>query len=235
MPKSKRARVFNLTKTEKKGKELSLKLFSNVQECVDQYQYCFVFSIENMRNTYLKDLRVEFSDSRLFFGKTKVMAKALGTSPEDEYQPNLSQLSSHLAGNVGLLFTSREPADIISYFSSYSQMDYARAGIAASREFTIPAGVVYSRGGEIPEEEDVPLAHSLETSVRGNGMPTRLVKGRVTLDSPYTVCKEGEVLNSHQTALLKLFGVATAEFKVQMKAYWSAASNEVKEIEAMEE
>lgn len=30
---------------------------------------------------------------RLFFGKTKVMAKALGTSPEDEYQPNLNELA----------------------------------------------------------------------------------------------------------------------------------------------
>lgn len=64
MPKSKRARVVHLTQVEKKGKELTLKLFSNVRECLDQYQYCFVFSVENMRNTYLKDVRTEFSDSR---------------------------------------------------------------------------------------------------------------------------------------------------------------------------
>lgn len=31
--------------------------------------------------------------NRLFFGKTKVMAKALGTSPEEEYQANLSSLA----------------------------------------------------------------------------------------------------------------------------------------------
>jgi mRNA turnover protein 4 len=64
MPKSKRARVVHLTKVDKKGKELTLKLFSNVRECLDHYQYCFVFSVENMRNTYLKDVRSEFSDSR---------------------------------------------------------------------------------------------------------------------------------------------------------------------------
>jgi mRNA turnover protein 4 len=65
MPKSKRARIVHLTQVQKKGKELTLKLFSNVRECLDQYQYCFVFSVENMRNTYLKDVRSEFSDSRL--------------------------------------------------------------------------------------------------------------------------------------------------------------------------
>ncbi len=56
------------------------------------------------------------------------------------------------------------------------------------------------------------------------GMPTSLVKGRVVLDQPYTVCKEGDVLNSHQTALLKLFGVVTAEFRLQMTAYVSTVS-----------
>ena len=65
MPKSKRARIVHLTQVQKKGKELTLKLFSNVRESLDQYQYCFVFSVENMRNTYLKDVRSEFSDSRL--------------------------------------------------------------------------------------------------------------------------------------------------------------------------
>ena len=121
MPKSKRAKVVTLSKVDKKGKEGSLKLFTNVRESVDRYQHCFVFSVENMRNTYLKELRSEFSSDsrfvpgrkglpagnagystlktnscmldRFFFGKTKVMAKALGTTRDDEYQQNLAQLS----------------------------------------------------------------------------------------------------------------------------------------------
>jgi mRNA turnover protein 4 len=64
MPKSKRAKVVHLTKVDKKGKELTLKLFSNVQECLDTYQHCFVFSVENMRNTFLKQVRSDFPDSR---------------------------------------------------------------------------------------------------------------------------------------------------------------------------
>jgi len=188
-----------------------------------------------MRNTYLKEVRTEFADSRIFFGKTKVMAKALGQTPSDEHLPNLSSLTPHLAGNIGLLFTSREPATVLSHFSAYSQTDYARAGIPATQTFTIPAGVVYSRGGELAQEDDVALPHSLEVTVRKWGMPTKLSKGKVVLDSDYTVCKEGEILNSHQTALLKLFGVTMAEFKIDMKAYYSAATQEVTEVSAMEE
>ncbi|KAF2011536.1 mRNA turnover protein-like protein 4 [Aaosphaeria arxii CBS 175.79] len=235
MPKSKRAKIVHMSKTDKKGKELSQKLFANVQEAADNFQHIFVFSVENMRNSYLKGVRAEFSDSRLFFGKTKVMAKALGQTPADEHLTNLSQLSSYLNGNVGLFFTNRDPKEVLEYFAGYSETDYARAGIQATQTFTVPAGVVYSRGGELPAEDDVPLPHSLETTIRKWGMPTRLVKGKVTLDADYTVCKEGQTLNSNQTALLKQFGVAMADFKIEMKAYYSTATESVTEVDAMEE
>ncbi|OAL46383.1 mRNA turnover protein-like protein 4 [Pyrenochaeta sp. DS3sAY3a] len=235
MPKSKRAKVVHLTKTDKKGKELSQKLFANVQEAADNFEHIFVFAVENMRNSYLKEVRAEFSDSRFFFGKTKVMAKALGQTPAEEHLTNLSQLSEYLAGNVGLLFTNRAPSEIIEYFGAYSQTDFARAGVTATQTFTIPAGTVYSRGGELPEDDDVPLPHSVETTVRKWGMPTRLDKGKVVLDVPYTVCEEGKVMNSHQTALLKMFGVAMADFKIDLKAYYSKASESVTEVDAMEE
>jgi hypothetical protein len=64
MPKSKRAKVVHLSKVDKHGKELSIKLFTNVQEAADNFQHIFVFSVENMRNSYLKAVRAEFADSR---------------------------------------------------------------------------------------------------------------------------------------------------------------------------
>lgn len=154
----------------------------------------------------------------LFFGKTKVMAKALGTTPEDEHQVNTSKLSKYLAGNVGLLFTDRPVSEITAFFANHSVTDFARAGTPASREFVIPAGIVYSMGGEIDASDDVPMAHSLEPELRRLQVPTSLTKGKITLENEYRVCKEGQMLDSRQTRLLKLFGVATAEFKVQLVA-----------------
>lgn len=64
MPRSKRAKIVHLSKVEKKGKELSIKLFAAVREAADNHRYCYVFSVENMRNTYLKEVRSHFADSR---------------------------------------------------------------------------------------------------------------------------------------------------------------------------
>lgn len=64
MPKSKRAKVVHLSQVEKKGKEISLKVFANVRNSLDSYLYCWVYSVDSMRNTYLKDVRNELSDCR---------------------------------------------------------------------------------------------------------------------------------------------------------------------------
>lgn len=231
MPKSKRAKVVHMSKTTKKGKELTIKLYANIQECIPKYPYIYVFSVHNMRNTYLKDVRTQLSDSRLFFGKTKVMAVALGLTPESEPYPQTSLLTPHLHGSVGLLFSPRAPSTILSYFSSFVPLDFARAGSTASRTFVLPSGTLYSRGGEIPVEEDVALAHSVEPNLRKLGLPTRLVKGKVELDGEFVVCTEGEVLGSGQTTLLKMFGVAMAEFRVGVEAYWERETGEVTVVE----
>lgn len=154
------------------------------------------------------------------------MAKALGSTPDTEPHPGTSLLSPHLTGTVGLIFTPLPPTDLLSHLSSFQPSSYARAGTIAPRTFTLPPGVLHSRGGEIPAEEDVPLQHSQEPGLRKLGVPTRLVKGRVELENGFEVCAEGEVLGSGQTTLLKMFGVAVAEFRVEVRAYWERESGE---------
>jgi mRNA turnover protein 4 len=71
-----------------------------------------------------------------------------------------------------------------------------------------------------------------------------MVKGKVCLGGDetgegsaegYTICKEGDVLDSRQTRLLKLFSICMSEFRVGLLAYWSAATGEVTELEAGKE
>lgn len=168
----------------------------------------------------------------LFFGKTKVMAVALGASPETECAENLHRLTPYMTGAIGLLFTSRGPDAVMSYFENFRPLDFARAGTVSTRSFTIPNGLVYSRGGELPISEDELVSHTVEPALRKLGVPTRLVRGKVMLEltddsEGYDVCKEGQVLDSRQTTLLKMFGIATAEFRVEMKARWDRKNGQV--------
>jgi mRNA turnover protein 4 len=217
-----------LTKAEKKTREDKERIGDEIRVNAEKYTYTWVFRVENMRNTFLKDIRQDWTGSRIFFGRTKVMQKALGRSPEDESLENLHQLSATMSGEVGLLMTDEEPQVVRDYFDSFVKKDFARAGLVAPLTFTIPEGIVYSTGGQLPAEDDVPLAHSLEATVRLLGMPTQLKAGKVVLSSPYTVCTEGQVLDGKQTRLLKQFGIACAEFKVELVAYYDKESSTTK-------
>ena len=153
------------------------------------------------------------------------MAKALGQTPEEATAPGIEGLTKYLAGNVGLVLTNRPVEAVLEYFNNMSLVDFARAGTVASRTFAIPTGVVHATAGEVPAEYDIPLAHTLEPELRRLGVPTRMVKGKVVLGDesgegePHVVCKEGEVLDSRQTRLLKMFDVCLSEFKVRVVAY----------------
>lgn len=154
------------------------------------------------------------------------MSRALGTSPSDAIAEGIHRLSPFLTGSVALLFTNREPAAISQYFADFTPVDFARAGAVAGSEFVIPPGVVYATGGAVPPEHDVPLGHTIEPELRRLGVPTRMVRGKVVLGGSesgegsegYTVCKEGDVLDSRQTRLLKLFDQCLSEFKVRVLA-----------------
>lgn len=169
MPKSKRERVISLTQTDKKGREGKENLFRSIRESLDEHRYAWVFSVENMRNTYLKDVRAQWSDSRIFLGRTKVMAKAIGTTAAEEVSDNIHKLAKMLKGTVGLLCTSHPPELVEEWFADYSKTDFARAGTVSPITFTIPAGAVHTRGGQVAAEDDVLLSHTLEPSVRQMG------------------------------------------------------------------
>lgn len=178
-------------------------------------------------------------------GKTKVMQVALGRTQETECVPGVVGLQEHMKGEIGLLFTNRDPAEVEEYFSTYSELDYARSGAVASQEFRIPPGELHTAYGVDGGEED-PLPMAIEPTLRKLGVPTKIVKGKVFLeDRPddtmdtdneegYQVCKEGDVLDSRQTSILKIFGVRMAEFKMDLRAVYDKEKSSVRNIGEMD-
>lgn len=56
-------------------------------------------------------------------------------------------------------------------------------------------------------------------------------KGVPTLNAPHTLCVEGKVLSAEQAQLLKLIGEKMVEFRVGLKAWWSAETGQVVQVD----
>ncbi|CAL8089355.1 unnamed protein product [Orchesella dallaii] len=209
MPKSKRDKKVSLTKTAKHGMEWKKKLVKDVQEAAQEYDSIYVFRVINMRISGLNELRKKFRDSKMFLGKNKVVALALGKDEKSEMLQDVHKLSERLQGECGLLFTSRKESEVMEEFESFCELDFARSGAPATKTVVLPEG---------PLEQ---FAHSLEPHLRSLGMPTALKKGVVTLIRDYTVCKKGKVLTPEQAKILKLLDMKMAEFRVLVDSVYT--------------
>ncbi|KAL4716048.1 hypothetical protein ACJJTC_002813 [Scirpophaga incertulas] len=209
MPKSKRDKKVSLTKTNKKGLVLKQKTIEDIRNSLTKYENIFLFTVDNMRNTKLKDLRSEWKDSRFFFGKNKVMSVALGRTKTDEVEDQLNLLSKHLKGQCGLLMTNRDVIDVLQWFENYHATEYARSGFIATQDIVLPAGPLKD------------FSHTIEPHLRRLGLPTSLEKGVIHLLKEYQICRKGSPLTPEQASILKLLGNQMAEFKLVIKCHWT--------------
>ncbi|KAM6494244.1 Ribosomal protein L10 domain containing protein [Amanita muscaria] len=228
MPRSKRSKIVSLTKLSKKTREHKHALMEEVKSNLDKWRYCWLFEVGNMRNTHLKTVRKLWKDSaRIIFGRAAVMAKALGTTPEEECKQGVHQLAQNLKGQVGLLFTDSSPQEVMEWFEDFKQPDFARAGNVATKIIVLPAGPVMRRHADPPE----PFPHSEEPQLRKLGLSTFMNKGVPSLHNPHQVCEEGKALTSEQAQLLKLVGEKMVEFRVGLVMRYDSITSEVEKIE----
>lgn len=103
-------------------------------------------------------------------------------------------------------------SQVISLFDNFEVLDYARTGSKATEAFELLEGPVEGPTG--------PLAHTLEPLLRRYGMPTKLNKGVVELIADHVVCKQGDTLTPGQAALLRVFDVKMAAFKMTLLCCW---------------
>ena len=221
--------LVNLTRTGKKGKELKGNLIEQIRAALDTFSTVYVFAIENMRTELLQAARAELKGrARFFIGKNRVMAKALGTTPEEEQREGIIKLSAKLSGEVGLLFVREKECkgyslntedgegliseeELISYLDSLEQGDFARPGSLATETVTVPAGPLMTRDG-------LPVPSNLEGQVRQCGLPVTLIRGVVVVpEGPERViCSEGDKLTAEQARLLKLLNYQMVTFRIRL-------------------
>ncbi|KAG1885087.1 ribosomal protein L10-domain-containing protein [Suillus subluteus] len=228
MPQSKRSKVVSLTKVSKKTREHKNVLLTEVQKNAEKWKYCWLFEVGAMRNAHLKTVRKLWKDSaRIFFGRGAVMAKALGTTVEEEHRMGLHKLAQQIKGQVGLFFTDSEPQEVIEWFDDFKQADYARTGNKATRTVILPVGPVMRVHSDPPE----PFPHNEDPQLRKLGLTTSMKRGVPTLENPHRVCDKGKALTGEQAQLLKLIGEKLVVFRVGLLARWDAASGEVVQVE----
>lgn len=217
MAKSRRSKVVHSSKTHKKNKESKVVLIENIRNASADYKQIYLFKVKNMRSVVFKALRLKV-DGRMFIGKNKVMAIALGLDQSSELMTSASMVARNLTGNVGILFSNQDKDSLTSIFDQSNELDFARTGNRSTMTVIIesdPSGLRNQESGE-------PLSPTLEVQLRKAGMPTKLRGGSILLNSShYQICRQGEKLNVDQTRILKIMGIRMAPFEICITGHLS--------------
>jgi mRNA turnover protein 4 len=64
------------------------------------------------------------------------------------------------------------------------------------------------------------MEHTMEPTLRKNGMPTKLNRGVIELLADHTLCREGDHVSPQGAILLRLFGHELATFKLDLLCGW---------------
>jgi len=225
MPKSRRERKSALSQVKKKGRALKDALVTRIREAVETYPNIYIFEVEHMKNSVMKQVREDWTGSKFFLGKNKVMQLALGRTPEEEQKSGLAKLSQLVSGSRGLLFTSKPESEVLSYFQSFRSPHYARSGTTCPRAYKLAAGT-------LPATK---CPHPMEPMLRKLGLPTRLIQGKVELLNDVEVTRKGDALTPEQCKILQIFGVRVANFRIQILHQWNAENGSIKDYEVEEE
>ncbi|ODN84631.1 hypothetical protein L202_00538 [Cryptococcus amylolentus CBS 6039] len=221
MPKSKRSKVTTLSKTPVRSTKASKQaLVNEIRENIDKYEHCWIFSVGDMRNEGLKEVRAQWRGTgRFFFGKGKVMAKALGETPETEYQDGLAQIARRLKGQLGLFMTSHPVKETVEWFESWHKPEYARMNMRSTMDISLPEGPILTPFADPPSGD--PFPHSMEPQLRALGLTTTLIRGVPSLNNPHVLCTKGEKLTSEKCRILKLLAIQMADFRIHLGSRWS--------------
>ncbi|GFY57834.1 mRNA turnover protein 4 homolog [Trichonephila inaurata madagascariensis] len=213
MPRSKRNKQMDLTDTKDQFRERKKEFYQKIQSCVKNYAHVFVFAANDRRNTKLRNVRMQWKTSWICVGKNKVMAKTLGLTEKDEFRPNLHKIGQQLKGDRGLLFTNQPIEEVVNWFSSYSEGEYARSGNIATEDVILQKGPLKQ------------FPNKLEPYLKQLGLSTTLKEGVIYLLEDYVVCRVGDALSPESAKILKLLGKKMAEFKIKLLSVWSNNGN----------
>lgn len=209
MPKSRRAKIVPLTKTKAKTREHKDALIERIREATDQFEHIYTISIHNVRTNILQQIREERrNDSKLFLGNNKLMMLGLGRDEESTLKPNLYKLSKFLTGMSGIFMTNLSKKEVKEYFAGVGEQVFARTGQVATTKLVL-------NPGPLPQ-----FPHSMFEHLNKLGLPIKLDKGTIVLLQETVVCDIGDTLSAEAASLLKLFGLMTVEFRVELTAHW---------------
>lgn len=172
--------------------------WQKLQETVNTYANAMFINIDNISSSQMNQIRKKLRDINavLIVGKNTFMRAALNNTNNDK-------IVDQLRGNVNIIFTNGDVADIKAVLDKEVRPSPAKAGMIA------PVNVIVNAGRTGVDIRKTQIFQVL-------GIQTQIMKNQIQIKKDKTVIKKGDKINSSQAALLDILNIRPFEYKIKI-------------------
>jgi len=190
---------------------------AKLNKLLDTYKKVMFCTLDNVRSQQIHDVRRGLRGKGVILMGKKTMQKKIianrGTADKaTELDKNLKELlvdNNYLSGNIALLFTNADVAEINEVCSKFRVQAPARVGAVSPVEVIIPAG-------------NTGLEPTQTSFFQALNIATKISKGTVEIVADKKVLGVGDKVDSSTSALLQKLKISPFFYSVEVVAMWEA-------------
>jgi len=184
--------------------------FEKIVEFFDENPKCFIVGVDNVGSKQMQQIRASLRGyADVLMGKNTMMRKALRGHLDKN--PAIEKILPHLKGNVGLVFTKNDLAEIRDKINENKVAAPAKAGAVAPVDVSIPA----QNTGLGPEKTSFFQALSI---------PTKISRGTIEILNEVKMVTAGERVGASEATLLNMLKISPFSYGLVIQQVYDSGT-----------
>lgn len=181
-------------------------------EFLEEYDKCFIVQADNVGSKQFMDIRRGLRpDSTILMGKNTMMKRSIRLYCEQSGSNDWNAILDSLVGNVGIVFTRGELADVKDEIAKYKVGAPARVGAIAPKDVIVPAG-------------GTGMDPSQTSFFQALGIATKINKGTIEIVTDVNLVQAGDKVGGSEATLLSKLGIKPFEYGLQIVKVYDSGS-----------
>lgn len=192
--------------------EKKAEYFTRMQGMIETYTKCFVVGVDNVGSNQMQQIRLSLrGNAEVLMGKNTMMRKCISDFVKANPGHPFEQVNAKLRGNVGLVFTNGDLADVREKLESNRVPAPARVGAIAPIDVIVPPGPTGCDPGQTSFFQVLQIA-------------TKIQKGQIEIVSPVKLLTAGDKVGNSEAALLQKLSIFPFDYGLVIDSIYDNGS-----------
>jgi len=188
---------------------------ARMNRLLDTYSKILFCNLDNVRSEQMHSVRLALrGKGEVLVGKKTMQKKIIAVRAESADATALDKAlhkvlceENRLVGNLGLVFTNADTAEVTKILTSFRVQAPARIGAVAPVDVIVPAG-------------NTGLEPTTTSFFQALNIPTKISKGTVEITADKKVLSVGDKVDSSTSALLQKLNISPFFYCAEVVFYW---------------